>query len=211
MAKRHAPKLLERPLLPLGSSAALQTLRTAVEEASGDPDAAILRLAYPRDHHRLNEAIERLARVLAECEPGPMRQLLQQLGASGRGGGGVTDGRFPGADPEVSIEGITRVFIPHGTRMTEGEICAVLSIMQLQPCRPDKCLRWATANRNVESSAPIVVLGQIWHHPAAGHRFAIVIHRNGEGGPRVELMRAEGPWNHRCIILAERVTIGGQP
>ncbi len=210
MAKRHAPKLLERPLLPIGSADAIRALRNAILAANGDVDAAMRLLAFPADNHRVHNAIAYLAHALAESEPGPMGKLLRDLGVSERARNGVTDARFPGADSEVSVGDLFMAWPVVGTRMSDREMAAMLRRWDLTPCMPDRVIRWAIANRDVEGSRPLVVLGQVWEH-TPGNRFAIVIHRNGEGAPRVELMRAEGPWNHRCIILAERVTIGGQP
>ena len=93
--------------------------------------------------------------------PGGITMLMAELACDGYVNPEIDDGRFPGADPFVSSEGVVPVEIDMDV-WDDPKAIAYLADMKppMQPVNPDKGIKWAAENPDAQRKSPLVILGQ---------------------------------------------------
>ncbi len=131
--------------------------------------------------------------------PGGMKSLLAELACDGRVNREIDDAHFPGADAFVSCVGVRPVDI--GMDWLEADVFKVLDARGLKPTNPDKGLKWASKNKDVQRRNPLIIMGQKCID-GDGALCCIVLGQSVQRR-RADLYMMLGRFERKYLVLAE--------
>lgn len=131
-----------------------------------------------------------------------LQMLKAWLNCNGPVNRDIDDAHFPGADASVSTKGVRPVEIPMDD-WSITEAIAYLAAMDppMQPVMPDKGIKYAAENPDVQRGNPLAILGQTCRLSARTVCFIVL------GGDRrkryAHLYGVQQRLRRKCLVLAE--------
>lgn len=178
----------------------VERLAAGIVSGGGDPEAVFARL--DTDDPEVWRVVTEAGAVLATLAPRSPLELLRAEISGTHWNENITDKNFPGADANVSIDGVRPVKI--GEKFTRDEAIATLRAMTppMKPATLSKCIRWCAANPDYQRTHWMMCFAQGWTD--ADGIECVVYFSGGTQGRRVGLYAAAGQYINN-EVLAEPI------
>lgn len=149
---------------------------------------------------KVAQALGLLQEYFSGLKAGQMKLLREEF-AGTYWNENITDENFPGADANVSIDGVRPVKI--GRAFTREEAIIALKAMTppMKPARLDKSIRWCAANPDYQRTHWMLCLAQSWVD--AGGVEYVVCFRGIARRRDASLDGVAGRWSASGEVLAE--------